>query len=91
MNDQHYQYHQHYQYIYTYKVLFQQIVMKEFHTYFLVSPLLQSIGNFWLFVMKQIFVSEANLQDPPVRQSVRYLFKKNLVRTTPPKRLDGLS
>ena len=36
------------------------------------------------------FVSEANLQDPPVSQSVRYLFKKNLVRTSP-KRLDGLS
>ena len=37
---------------------------------------------------KHIFVSEANLQDPPVRQSP---FLKNLVTTTPPKRLDGLS
>ena len=36
-----------------------------------------------------IFVSEANLQHPPVRQSVRRL--QNLVTTTPPKRLDGLS
>ena len=44
-----------------------------------------------LSVLEAVFVSEANLQDPPVRQSVRYLFKKNLVRTTPPKRLDGLS
>ena len=38
-----------------------------------------------------IFVSEANLQHPPVRPSVRQSpFLKNLVRTTPPKRLDGL-
>ena len=36
-----------------------------------------------------IFVSEANLQHPPVRPSVRR--SQNLVRTTPPKRLDGLS
>ena len=39
-----------------------------------------------------IFVSEANLQDLPVRQSVSQSpFLKILVRTTPPKRLDGLS
>ena len=36
-----------------------------------------------------IFISEANLQDPPVRPSVRR--SQNLVTTTLPKRLDGLS
>ena len=43
-------------------------------------------------ILIDIFVSEANLQDPPVRPSVRQSpFLKILVRTTPPKRLDGLS
>ena len=43
-------------------------------------------------IHRTIFVSEANLQDPSVRPSVRQSpFLKNLVTTTPPKRLDGLS
>ena len=43
--------------------------------------------------MVNVFVSEANLQDPPVSQSVSPSVRPLpfLVRTTPPKRLDGLS
>ena len=44
------------------------------------------------FIESILFVSEANLQDPPVSPSVSPLpFLKNLVQTTPPKWLDGLS
>ena len=56
-----------------------------------LAILKKHVVNVRLSISIEVFVSKANLQDPPVRQSIRYLFKKNLVWTTPPKRLDGLS